>query len=221
MKILILEDEKYFLDKIIKIINESLNDVVIYSCLSISAFNDEHYDLALIDIQLGKEDGIEFVKKNESYFDNVIFVTSMENRVFDAFGKSVIGFISKTNMDVLLPVKLIECKKIYQKEELHIKTEDGIKRIYLKEIILIETEQRKLKIKTDRTEFVLKRQSIKTFSEKLDSRFVWVNQSTIINLDYVVTWKKEGIVLNGDIRVYASRKYLKSALNIFMKRNHV
>ncbi len=63
MKILILEDEKYFLDKIIKIINESLNDVDIYSCLSISAFNDEHYDLALIDIQLGKEDGIEFVKK--------------------------------------------------------------------------------------------------------------------------------------------------------------
>lgn len=221
MKILILEDEKYFLDTITKIIKDNLDDVNVYSCLSMSEFDYTHYDLALIDIQLSDGDGIEFVKENESYFDSIIFVTSMENRVFDAFGKGVIGFIPKINMDLLLPAKLIEFKKMFQREELHIKTEEGIQRIYLKEIVLIETELRKLKVKTNRTEFILKRQSIKTFSEKLDSRFVWVNQSTIINLDFVSSWKKEEIVLNGDIIVYASRNYLKNALTVFMKRNHL
>lgn len=221
MKILILEDEKYFLDKIKKIINCNLDDVDVYPCLSISEFDYMYYDLALIDIQLSDGDGIEFVKENESYFDSIIFVTSMENRVFDAFGKGVIGFIPKVNVDLLLPAKLIEFKNLFQREELHIKTEESLKRIYLKEIILIETELRKLKIKTDSTEFILKRQSIKSFSEKLDSRFVWVNQSTIINLDFVSSWKKEEIVLNGDIIVYASRNYLKNALTVFMKRNHL
>lgn len=224
MKILILEDEKFFQSKIIKIIHDifpSEVEVTLYGNISSCQRDKQQYDLGIIDIMLPDGDGIEYTKDSFDQFDSILFVTSMENRVFEAFGKNVIGFILKENMDIQLLNELKEIKKKYYQELGKItifETTQGKVRIDIKDIIYIQIENRKIKV-VSKKDLYLKRQRLDKLFQKLDERFVQINQSTLINLDCVTTWRKEEIVLNDKYTLYASRKYLKPALQSFMERN--
>lgn len=223
MKILVLEDESFFQSKIIKTINDIFQneaEVILYSDITSCQKDANHFDLGIIDIMLPDGDGIEYIKESSNQLDSILFLTSMENRVFDAFGKNVIGFVLKDSMDIQFPKKLKEIYKKYKQEEgylLTFETAQGIIRINAKEIVYIQIENRKIKIMTKEETF-LKRQSLDKLSKKLDERFVRINQSTFINLDSVTAWRKEEIVLKDTYTMYASRKYLKAAFTKFMER---
>lgn len=221
MKILILEDEQYFQNEIVKIIKKTVKDYEysLYSNISECLLDHAYYDLAVLDIHLKDGDGIEFARNHSHQFDSILFLTSMENRIYDAFGKNVIGFIPKDNMNTSLPLKLKEIESnITSNNRLQIKTENGIVVLDLKDIIYIQTDLRNIQI-IAKQNYILKRMTISKFAKELDSRFVWISQSMLINLDYVSAWKKDEILLNDTYKVYASRRYLKEALQVFMERN--
>lgn len=224
MEILLIEDEEYFYTLIKKIITDQIENTTIQICTTIQEanLNMHDYDLAIVDINLPDGDGLEFTRKNAEKFGSILYVTSMENRVYDAFGKNVIGFISKDSILDKLPIKLHEFIQNNKNDHLLLNTQNGLIHVQLKDILYIQTELRKINIFMNNKEnILLKRQSIKEFSKQLDPRFVWINQSTIINLDYVYSWKKDEITLTDNVKLYASRKYTKEALSSFMEWNHL
>lgn len=220
MKILILEDEKYFQNEIIKYINNFNKSYTysIFSNISDCQKNTETYQLGIIDIKLDDGDGIEYIKKHHDKFENILFLSSMENRVFDAFGKNVVGFIPKDKIEQELPNKLEEISKtLFNKKAIHVKTQDGFINLDLNSIIYLETQSKNINIIADK-QYILKRISLSQFSKNLDDKFVWISQSIIINLDYVTAWKKDKILLNNTYTVYASRRHLKKSFLKFTLR---
>lgn len=221
MKILLLEDDHYYLSLLNDAISHHIENAEIYAYEKISdAVNSLlNYQLGIIDIQLPDGDGVDFVHAYNSNIENVIYVTSMNNRVYDAFGKNVISFIPKENLSLLLPSKLEEFNRSYKKDIMFLSTEKGIVKVNRNDVIYIQTDGRKLKIYTLRYCITTKRQPLKDFYLSLSSNFVWINQSTIINLDYVTMWNKDEITLYNTYKLYASRKYEKEAMHSFMVRN--
>lgn len=219
MKILILEDERYFTNKIIEIVNYCLPNAEIFACSNINDVKKDNYDLGLIDIKLNDGNGLEFVRDNTEIFDSVIYITSLIENIYDAFGKNVIGFINKDTIETDLPIKLRSIVDGFvQDNKVFISTNLGLVSLNKNDIMFIQIENRKLIVYATNNVYSLKRQSIKEFYDNLNDNFVFINQSTIINLDFVSSWKKEEIEINNKYKVYASRKYLKDALAIFMKR---
>lgn len=221
MKILLLEDDHYYLSLLKETVSHHIENAEIYSYEKVSdaVHNLLNYQLGLIDIQLPDGDGVAFAQTYSSYIENVMYVTSMTNRVFETFGKNVIGFIPKENLKPLFPVKLKEFINSYRDEMILLSTENGIVKVNMNDIIHIETDGRKLSICTHNGVVTTKRQPLKNFSARLSNKFIWINQSTIINLDYVTMWNKDQITLHNKYTVYASRKYAKEALHSFMVRN--
>lgn len=221
MKILLLEDDHYYLSLLKETISHHIEKAEIYTCDNIAdaVKSLQNYQLGIIDIQLPDGDGVDFVHAYNSNIENIIYVTSMNNRVYDAFGKNVISFIPKENLSLLLPPKLEEFNRSYKQDIMFLSTEKGIVRVNMKDIIYIETDGRKLSIYTHNGVVTTKRQPLKNFSARLSNKFIWINQSTIINLDYVTMWNKDEITLYNTYILYASRKYAKEALHSFMVRN--
>lgn len=221
MKILLLEDDHYYLSLLKDTISHHIKDAEIYAYDKISDAMNQllNYQLGIIDIQLPDGDGVNFVETYSSDIENVIYVTSMTSRVYDAFRKNVIGFIPKDNLSLLLPAKLEEFQNSYKAKIIFLSTENGIVQINMKDIIYIETDGRKLNIYTPTCCFTSKRQPLRDFCLRLSDSFVRINQSTVINMDYVTVWNKDEITLYNTYKLYASRKYAKDALRSFMVRN--
>lgn len=219
MKILILEDELYFQQLIVKLAKETIKnfEYIAYSNLSDCLKDTNSYDLAILDIKLEDGDGIEYAKTHSDKFNQILFLTSMENRVYDAFGKNVVGFILKERIGKALPLKLKEIISTLYNTRIHFRTDLGVISLDFKDIIYVETEARNIRIIADKT-YVIKRTSLSKFAKQLDIRFVWISQSMLINLDYVNSWKKDEIILSNKYTVYASRRHLKDAFHAFMER---
>ena len=56
------------------------------------------FDLVFLDIELETEDGIEVAKKLDYITSGIIFITSHQEKVFDAFNKNVYKFVLKNNL---------------------------------------------------------------------------------------------------------------------------
>lgn len=221
MKILLLEDDHYYLSLLEDIVSHHIEKANIYAndTISNAVHNLQNYQLGIIDIQLPDGDGVKFIETYSSKIENVIYVTSMTNRVYDAFGKNVIGFIPKENLSVILPAKLNTFISSYKNKVILLYTHTGIAKVNMDNIIYIQTDGRKINIYTLTCCITTRRQPLKEFYLKLSDSFIWINQATIINLDYVTAWNKDKITMYNIYTLYASRKYAKEALHSFMAKN--
>lgn len=63
------------------------------------AMESKTYDLLLLDIELPKEDGIHFGKRlgKMSHAPDIVFVSSREDRMYDAFAVHPFGFVRKSH----------------------------------------------------------------------------------------------------------------------------
>ena len=66
MKIAILEDNIFFQQKIINLLNFGSDLVHVYSDIDSYNLSNIYYDLLLLDINLNKYNGIDYIKKHEN-----------------------------------------------------------------------------------------------------------------------------------------------------------
>lgn len=148
------------------------------------------YDVILLDIIMDGIDGIETAKNIYSMdLDSyIIFISSCDSQVKKLFGEKTLGFLDK-------PVHVNELehliKKVYnliKKEEdsIFIYKENKIKKfLYLKNIVYIESNGRKINIITVSEKIVIN-ETMKNIWSNLESNssFLMLNRSYIVNLKY-------------------------------------
>lgn len=106
MKIAVLDDENIYSDKIAEIIHMHYPYDIIntYKSAEDLIHSDKAYDLLLVDIEMPEMDGITFVKSYASLFQDILFITSHDRYIFDAFLPNVRGYVVKDQMkDTLIP----------------------------------------------------------------------------------------------------------------------
>lgn len=228
MKIVIVDDEKYFLKKLkimVKNEFESLNiecNIDTYSDenLFFDNFSDD-YDILFFDIELTEINGIDIAKKLrlKGYNGFIIFVTSHINYSVLGYEVEAFRYILKADIDILLP----ECiKSIVKKISFNFFEIDSKNKIKVQNIIYIESNKHRLNFITNEEQ-----SSNYTIYDKLDNiekkfdafNFLRIHKSYLVNVKYIVKIKKYKIVLvDGMILPISRSKYKNTEKQLFMRR---
>lgn len=139
-------------------------------------------DILILDIDMPNTSGIEVKQQfqNEGLDTVIIFVTSHDEFVWQAFGKNVIGFIKKTNLANQLEMFLESAIKIINRNVI-------IEGINSKDILFIKSEQVYCYVYIHNSEqYRLIRGSIKKLEKALaGTALIKVHKSYIVNFKYV------------------------------------
>lgn len=211
MKIAIVDDNKEFL-LIIKNVLININNQ-----LNISCFEDGftflkkamEYELVFLDIDMPNIDGITLSKLLYEHNINIIFVTAHEEKMIHAFGKNVIGFVLKDNLNNGLAKLLNDLSIQTNKPYLIIPNKQTEIKIYFEEIVYISYYLHDVNFHlVNQSDILVKDRNLKDFETLLNDDFMLINRSTIINLAYANNYKNGNVYLM-DKKLPVSRRQAK------------
>lgn len=210
MVIGICDDEKVIRDKIEKICvnvtGEYDTDTTVKTYSDGKEVVEENFDILILDIEMKDVGGIAV----KNYFQNrkkdtiIIFVTSHNEMMSQAFGVNVMGFVTKSYLDNQLPVMLESAIK-------RVLNTVNIEGVDSRKVCYIQAEHvyNILHLEND-TEM-----SVRCSSADLEKMlegvgFIRVHRTYIINMAYVEHIRDKSVVINGKEIPVSSR--LKSRL---------
>ena len=127
------------------------------------------FDLVFLDIELETEDGIEVAKKLDYITSGIIFITSHQEKVFDAFNKNVYKFVLKNNLKKFFNQDFLEILYKMNYDTVEIYHNKEIDKVKFDNIILVEYKNRNTEIVTVTNIFKLSKTPLKNFSDKLNN----------------------------------------------------
>ena len=219
MNIVICDDERKVIEDVGSICRECLSpDVKLYGFRSAEILLknldkiDGDIDLFILDIEMPGRDGLWLRKELERYRygSSIIYLTSHDELVQEAFGRYVIGFVDKVSF-LNDKNKLVDKLKLFEQETkadetIRVKYDQKVLFIQKRKIILIEAEHvySNLEYVIDEkingsfvTERKLIRKSLKEWEDELGNNFIRISKRYIINLDYVQRINQDIVLKNG------------------------
>ena len=219
MNIVICDDERKVIEDVGSICREYLSpDVKLYGFRSAESLLknldkiDGDIDLFILDIEMPGRDGLWLRKELERYRygSSIIYLTSHDELVQEAFGRYVIGFVDKVSF-LNDKNKLVDKLKLFEQETkadetIRVKYDQKVLFIQKRKIILIEAEHvySNLEYVIDEkingsfvTERKLIRKSLKEWEDELGNNFIRISKRYIINLDYVKRINQDIVLKNG------------------------
>lgn len=219
MNIVICDDERKVIEDVGSICREYLSpDVKLYGFRSAESLLknldkiDGDIDLFILDIEMPGRDGLWLRKELERYRygSSIIYLTSHDGLVQEAFGRYVIGFVDKVSF-LNDKNKLVDKLKLFEQETkadetIRVKYDQKVLFIQKRKIILIEAEHvySNLEYVIDEkingsfvTERKLIRKSLKEWEDELGNNFIRISKRYIINLDYVQRINQDIVLKNG------------------------
>ena len=148
---------------------------------------DQNIDILILDIEMPMVGGIAVKEKLENAKSNtvIIFATSHEEMMAQAFGVNVIGFVTKKYIEDQLPVVLERALKIVRGTVL-------IEGIDSRNIEYIKSEHL-----TDGQEFLL-RESMKALEDRLETvGFIKIFRGCLVNMEQVEEMKNGKVYMHG------------------------
>lgn len=222
MRIAICDDEKIYRDGIYNLCREQLGEYgVCYECFAsgeelLSA--EKLYDYLFLDIEMTGMDGIRVKEQLESRGGRtkIIFLTSHDERMIEAFGANVIGFLKKPlTMEAFMAI----VRKISAAmHKAAVKWEDAGQEymLYVDDIRYIEAQDKYTYVATLREKYLVRR-TLKEWEAMLsDIDFCRVNRSHLVNLD-LFDKTKDVIVLEEGKSIRLSRKYKEAVLEQYRR----
>ncbi|NMM62145.1 response regulator transcription factor [Clostridium sp. P21] len=178
------------------------------------------FDIYFLDILMNKITGIDAAKKIRSINEKaiIVFISGIKDYVFEAFDVRAFNYILKpVNEEKLRKVLYSALEEIDKKDKFIIaKTISQKTKIFLKDIMYIESEKRKLKIHTtyDVIEYYYKLYDME--QELCKDNFFRCHKSYIVNLMYVYSYDNTFITLKNLDKIYVSKYKLNDFSKAFM-----
>ena len=215
MKIAICDDEKEVREYIAGRINRIDSNVKIlhYNLADALLQSEFDADILLLDIQMAGTNGMEAAKRLRSEGSNVVivFITAVEEYVFDAFDVNAVGFLVKPFDDDKLDEMIIKSINVaskqkkfesiistYKRETKHIitvKTDAGTTSVNLLDVAFAEIFDRRIVLHLkDRTaiEYYGRMSALENMAGK---DFFRPHRSYLINMAYVRSYSANNIVI--------------------------
>lgn len=158
---------------------------------------DKLYDIILLDIELGGMDGVTMAKKirKENKTVQIIFISGYSDYIAEGYEVEALHYLLKpVNKEKLFSVLQRTQEKIKQNDRnLHLEIHGEMVRIPLYEIRYVDVNLNYVTIYANK-EYTLKR-TLRDIEKDLDSRFVRVGRSIIINITFVQKVTKISVYL--------------------------
>lgn len=206
MRICFCDDEKSFHTVVANMIQKwskekgVLCEVFHYDSAEQMLFENEQnfsFDLILLDIQMGKMDGVELARKIRERDSHVMiaFLTAVGDHVFEEYEVQAVRYLMKPLQQEKLSELLELAAKASQNNRKYLILEVGgeKEKIYLEDILAVESQGHYLNFHTIQGNLEQKG-TLATVSEKLDDSFVQSHRSFFVNLSHVVGLQKRNAV---------------------------
>lgn len=164
--------------------------------------------LLFLDIQMNGMTGIEVknIMEKSCPFTLIIFNTSHNEQVNNAFGRNVISFISKPFSEISIRHN-VEKAAYLSRNFLPVKIDDNTS-IPCEQILYLCSEQKYSIFHTQNGESVLSRKPMKEWAKELDEfDFCPISRSTIINLKHYKKVHEKKVILHNGASFPISRRY--------------
>lgn len=186
--------------------------------------NAKSLDVLLLDIHLGKSDGIKIKEKvqEENMDVKIVFVTGFYYHIEEAFGKNVYGFLEKPLVKEKFN-KIMDCV-FDEGKSLPVEVNNKeVKYINLKSILYIKAEGNYTSVVTQDKEFI-ERKTMIEWERILDkAEFFRTHNSFIVNLNHVKYNPSGKYILSNGEKIMISRYKLnafKECYNNFLKKKN-
>lgn len=172
-----------------------------------------YFDLLLLDIELGSQNGIEFIKKHPDKQRFIVYVSSHSEAMADTFDTNVLGFVTKDRIEEALVEKVNQVEqRIHQLEKIALSLPYETRYVYRDDILYFQIENGVFALLKDGTKLSLVNETLKEIEAQLSDSFIRVNNNVLINfskVDYLDVKNHKIIMLNGTIISVSVRRWKK------------
>lgn len=170
--------------------------------------------LLFLDVEMGEVDGIEVLRKVEQsdWIWRVVFVTSHDEIMLDAFGIKTLGFIKK-------PVEYRQIEKWLQvairenKDNVVLEYVSGTQQCYiaLEDVYYLEAEGNYTYLHT-KNESILINENLKQWQYRVEQMpLVRIHKSYLINMLHAQRWERNKVKLTNGEELVIGRQFAKAA----------
>lgn len=221
MLIKIVDDDQVFAKKIESMVYDGFKDIFLdYSidCIT-SNFEDRYFekgDIFFLDIDLKEKNGIKIAEKIRENNSNaiIIFVSAMNDMIFDSLIVQPFYFIRKDNFDRDMKIACTLIQKYINKNHKIITFDFNGKKtaIQLSDIIYLESFLHEITIHAPFNDYKYS----STFNKMMlfinSTNIVRIHKSYLVNLFWVKEIYKEEMILNNGITLKIGKKYRQDVL---------
>lgn len=212
MRIAVLEDSLIQQKRIRNLLDLS-HRLCFFSTIGEYMESNFYFDLLLLDIELGSQNGIEFIKKHPDKQRFIVYVSSHSEAMADTFDTNVLGFVTKDRIDEALVEKVNQVEqRIHQLEKIALNLPYETRYVYRDDILYFQIENGVFALLKDGTKLSLVNETLKEIEATLSDSFVRVNNNVLINfskVDYLDVKNHKIIMLNGTIISVSVRRWKK------------
>lgn len=212
MRIAVLEDSLIQQERIRNLLDLS-HRLCFFSAVEEYVKSNFYFDLLLLDIELGSQNGIEFIKKHPDKQRFIVYVSSHSEAMADTFDTNVLGFIIKDRIEDALVEKVNQVEqRIHQLEKIELNLPYETRYVYRDDILYFQIENGVFALLKDGTKLSLVNETLKEIEATLSDSFVRVNNNVLINfskVDYLDVKNHKIIMLNGTIISVSVRRWKK------------
>ena len=212
MRIAILEDSLIQQERIRNLLDLS-HRLCFFSAVEEYMESNFYFDLLLLDIELGSQNGIEFIKKHPDKQRFIVYVSSHSESMADTFDTNVLGFITKERIEDALVEKVNQVEqRIHQLEKIELNLPYETRYVYRDDILYFQIENGVFVLLKDGTKLSLVNETLKEIEAQLSDSFIRVNNNVLINfskVDYLDVKNHKIIMLNGTIISVSVRRWKK------------
>lgn len=226
-KIAICDDEKIDTEYLCRLVEKWAADskytIKIKLFLSAEEFlfhyeEDKTWHILLLDIEMGKMNGVELAKKIRAKNKEVqiIFITGYNDYISDGYDVEALHYILKpVQKEKLYEVLFRACERLKGREAaLFLELPDSMARIPFYEIRYIEVRANYVTIYGE--EEITIKTTLSSLEKKLDGSFFRVGRSYIINMEYIRKITKKDVILKDETKVPISRGYYEKLNRAFI-----
>ncbi len=172
---------------------------------------DVHYDLAFLDIQLEKMNGLQLAKliRAEDKTMFLVFTTGEKGYALKGYEVSAYRYLIKPLKEEDICSMLSQINKLVEnskRDAVVISYDDVSRRISKNEIVYIEVDDHYIILHMVNKEDIKFRAKLKEFEAQFqEPQFCKCHRSYIANMHYVERVSREGLLLEGEIKLPISR----------------
>ena len=230
LNIAVVDDEDTSLNKICRLINESLMvEKSIYTFNSsvdfFSNINNLNYDLVFLDIEIPEISGFQLAESIRATLPNstIIFVSNMEHLVFESFKFQPFRFVKKESMekDMKEAIQAYKEKSNKLNEIFLFYSNDISMSVVVSDILYFESLGHDIYVKTLSDYYKLKRdsQNIKKLCEQFEKKgFIRIHKSYLVNYKYIFLINRDDVVLKTNERIRINPHNVNEIKKIYQKR---
>jgi len=230
IKIALCDDNNIFLQELRSFIQEYLvnhyieGETYIYDSGTnfLKCFEKDKFffDMFFLDIDMPKIDGIEVAKQIRMYNKNLIliFLTSMEDRVYETFHFNTFRFIRKSCMLAEIEECLDKAFRLFENENTlySFKTKDSIVKLATQDILYFTYFNRHVEVWTIHQHYII---NVNKFQDVInqfkDKNFISIHKGCIINVRYIKVINKLFIILDNNQKLSISRYKVNEVFEAF------